>query len=968
MSSQPRRFLGSVLATWVLLSGAVHAQGVQTGELRGKVISPDGLSLPGATVTVESPAMQGDRIVVTDLAGAYLVRALPPGRYTVRFDFSGTSSVERTVTVPLGGRALLDATLEVAGIEETITVVAEIPTVLTTPQTGANITAEEVNALATGRTLQRIAERAPGLTNNTPNRRQVSISGAFAYDNLFMVDGVDVDDNLLGDPDDLFIEDAIEETQVLTSGMPAEYGRFSGGVVNAITKSGGNQLSGSFRTTFTNPAWSARTPFEHQNGVTREDELSKYFEGTLGGPIMKDRLWFFFANRNERSSDSAALPVTGVPSTSRTRNDRYELKLTATPAVNHTVRGSYLDNRTDLHQPTFPFTIDPAGIIAPSLPNRLYVASWDGVLSSSLFASVKVSRKEYGVRGLGGSSTDIVESPFLTLTQAFAHYNAPYFDTHDPEDRDNQQVAGSLSYFASSPGMGTHDIKGGGEYFVSTLGGGNSQSATGYVFDADYAADSAGAPLYDPAGRLMPVFSPFETVLENWLPLRGASLDIETTSLYVQDHWAANDHWSFDLGMRYEKVRSDATGTASGLDTQAIVPRLAAAYDVKGDGQYVLRSTYGHYAGRYSEAQFANNTNVGNPDAVFGIYTGPAGQGRDFAPGFDVNNYLTVDGLFPSANVFFEDGLSSPITREFTVSGGLALGRGHAKLTYVNRSMSNFIEDFITLENGTTTVERDGIEFGTFQNQVYRNSDVPWRDYQALMLQGQQRINDRWTVDGHWTVQMENNGNFEGEAPGQPAISSPMGNYPEIFSEARHYPSGRLEGFQRHKLRLWSIYTMGLGRWGDMDMAALWRYNGARVHSHRATRVPLTDVQRALGESLGYANLPRFQTVYFGERGSESFDGYDLLDVSLNYGMPVWSSVEPWLKVEFFNVLNNDRLVGWNTAVVPDADSPVDELGLPTGYLEGPSYGQGTSNVHYPVPLPDETGGRTFRLSLGIRF
>ncbi len=961
--------IGVCLILVVAFGRTVHAQGVQTGELTGRVVSPDGLSLPGATVTVESPAMQGSRLAVTDLAGVYVMRALPPGTYAVRFEFAGASSREETVMVPLGGRAELDTTLEPAGVEMTVTVVAATPTVLTTPQIGTNTTADETNALATGRTLQRIAERSPGLTNNTPNSRQVSISGAFAYDNVFMVDGVDVNDNLLADPDALFIEDAIEETQVLTSGISAEYGRFSGGVINAITKSGGNDLSGSFRTTFTNPAWSSETPFERNAGIDRESDLSKYFEGTLGGPVKQNRLWFFFATRNERSSESGTFPETGIPFTSKTQNDRYEVKLTGTPLQNHTVRGSYLDNGTDLHQATFPFTIDPAGIISPSLPNRLYVVSWDGVLSSSLFASVKVSRKEYGVRGLGGTSTDIVDSPFLTLTQSFAHYNAPYFDTTDPEDRDNQQVSGSLSYFASSPDMGTHDVKAGGEYFVSTLGGGNSQSATGYVFDADYATDPTGAPLLDTGGRLIPVFSPFGTLLENWIPMRGAKLDIKTTSLYMQDHWAAGDHWSFDLGMRYENVRSAAPGAISGLDTNTVVPRLAAAYDVRGDGQYILRSTYGHYAGRYSEAQFANNTNVGNPDALFGVYTGPAGQGRDFAPGFDVNNYLTVDGLFPSANVFFADGLSSPLTREFTLSGGMAIGRdGHAMATYVRRSMSNFIEDFITLEDGTTTVVQNGVEFGTFQNQVYRNSDVPHRDYQALLLQARQRLSSRWTVDGHWTVQLENDGNFEGEARSQPGISSPFGNYPEVFSEARHYPTGRLAGFQRHKVRLWSIYDMDMGHWGDLGMGALWRSKSARAYSLAATRVRLTDVQKEIGQSLGYANLPSSQTLFFGDRGSQSFDGYGLLDLSLDYAMPIKGRVEPWLKAEFFNVLNNDTLMAWNTSVVPDPESPLDALGLPTGYLEGSTFGQGTSNAHYPFPLPDETGGRTFRLSLGFRF
>ncbi len=123
----------------------------------------------------------------------------------------------------------------------------------------------------------------------------MTISGAFAYDNVFLVDGVDINDNLFGSPDDLFIEDAIEQTQVITSGVSAEYGRFSGGVINAITKSGGNIFSGSFRTDLTNPAWRDENPFEEENDTTRPDDLGKVFQATFGGPILRDRLWFFAA-------------------------------------------------------------------------------------------------------------------------------------------------------------------------------------------------------------------------------------------------------------------------------------------------------------------------------------------------------------------------------------------------------------------------------------------------------------------------------------------------------------------------------------------------------------------------------------------------------------------------------------------------------------------------------------------------
>ena len=132
--------------------------------------------------------------------------------------------------------------------------------------------------------LEGIANLSPAVTESTaPNARQLNINGAFAYDNLFMINGVDVNDNLFGSPQNVFIEDAIQETQVLTSGISAEYGRFSGGVINAITKSGGNKFTGSFRLNLADPTWSAITPFEQDHDTTRTSVLNKTYEVTLGG-------------------------------------------------------------------------------------------------------------------------------------------------------------------------------------------------------------------------------------------------------------------------------------------------------------------------------------------------------------------------------------------------------------------------------------------------------------------------------------------------------------------------------------------------------------------------------------------------------------------------------------------------------------------------------------------------------------
>ena len=156
------------------------AQDTQSGRLTGFVKSADGLSLPGATVSVTSPALQGVRTAVADVNGAYILRGLPPGEYSVTFEFSGMKAVTDRTVVPLGGTANLDATMGTVTATEAVTVVAETPSILTTPTGGINFEAKTIDNLPQGRRPQDIAELAPGLTNNTPNASQVTISGGFA--------------------------------------------------------------------------------------------------------------------------------------------------------------------------------------------------------------------------------------------------------------------------------------------------------------------------------------------------------------------------------------------------------------------------------------------------------------------------------------------------------------------------------------------------------------------------------------------------------------------------------------------------------------------------------------------------------------------------------------------------------------------------------------------------------------------
>ena len=529
------------------------------------------------------------------------------------------------------------------------------------------------------------------------------------------------------------------------------------------------------------PTWSAITPFEQDHDTTRTSVLNKTYEATAGGPILPDKLWFFGAGRFAKNTTSNSLPATGIKYDTRQRQQarRGEVHRDAVRESDRSRGTSRPIRRPRRSRPSAATRSIPATLVTRNTPNNVFGANWRGVLGSKLFAEAAYSQRHFSFLDAGGSSTIQNDSPIFTLTQNGGgwEYNAPYFDATDPEDRNNRQLTANLSYSLAKAGR--HDFKGGWEWYRSQRTGGNSQSATSYVFVSDFVADAAGNPVFDANNRIIPTFVPGDTQVQHWIATRGAELDTDNNSFFLQDHWAATRMLTFDLGMRFEKVKSNSTGGIIGVDTSTVVPRLAAAFDPKGDGRTVFHATYGWYSGRYNDTQVGSNSAVGNPALTVGIYDGPAGQGRDFAPGFDPANYQTVFGSFPTANVSMAPGLSSPVTKEFTVSAGTQLGsKGSTQVTYVMRHTDKFIEDFIDIANGTTDVNQNGIDFGTFTNIQFRNSNAPKRDYQAMVFQADYRPTHNWQVAGNYTLQIKNDGNFTGEFQNQPGVSSEYGNFP----------------------------------------------------------------------------------------------------------------------------------------------------------------------------------------------
>jgi len=393
---------------------AVEAQSLPTATLSGRVAAENGEGLPGITIRLESESLQGIRETSTSETGDFLAALLPAGKYTVTFQAGGMQTVARTVDLPAAATVRLDQRMQPAAVAESVEVSASESTArLTTPAVEANYDKSLVDRLPLDRSLRSVALLAPGVNENGPqgnvgtvnNRKALMLSGAFSYSSLFLVNGVVVNENIRGQPNDLFIEDAIEETTISTGNISAEYGRFTGGVVNAITKSGGNELHGSFRVTFNNDRWTANNPFDRALGVdSRVDDVTEVYEETLGGPAWKDHVWLFAAGRQAKLSDSRETRVafrdgdldpTPTDYVHSSDERRLEGKVTVSPLSGWNLVASYIDVKFEEQNltPGAGILLDTASLVSRGAPHSLLGLRSSAVPSSAPPASASRSER-----------------------------------------------------------------------------------------------------------------------------------------------------------------------------------------------------------------------------------------------------------------------------------------------------------------------------------------------------------------------------------------------------------------------------------------------------------------------------------------------------------------------------------------------------------------------------------------------
>lgn len=959
------------------IAGTASAQ--MGSELKGRVIY-ENEPMPGVTVTISSPALQGQHVTVTNAQGDYIFKALPAGDYKVRFELATFATLEYDVKMSTSQPRSLDAVLYPEAVEEEIVVTGSFETVSTGSQGSSTVEQSVLEKLPVLRTLNNAVLLSAGATDTGPNQN-ISISGAQSWESLYTINGVVVNENIRGQARQLYIEDAVLETTTITSSASAEYGRFAGGVVNAVTKSGGNEFSGSFRVNVDNDSWNGKTPLT----TDQVDKNNYIYEATFGGYILRDALWFFAAGRDwsESGQDQLATPgqpEAGIPYATSRSQTRLEGKLTGSVGPNHRIMLSYFDIDAPYENfPNWPPAVDEAGLTSGANPEKGVSVTYTGVLSDNFFLEGLYSKRDLTIEGGGGVNTELGGSPIWDLLESVT-FNDAWFDAAGPpKQRDNENYYVKASWFVS--GAGTHDLVFGADYFDDQNTENNRQMASGYAF-APYVEQN-----YDTPGAPLTVIEPYGGYII-WGDVLQESVGshVETTSFYANDTWRINDKLTLNLGVRYDKNDATDQAGAKTVNDSRISPRLSASYDIKGDGSIVLTAGLNRYATALTQNESTAGSAAGDPVYNWYMYAGPeiiAGTpeyptNADALDGLfdwffnvyggpnnlDLAYYISIPGVVPRVG----GNLNTPYGDEYTVGASFRLGnRGVVRADYVHRKYGSFYASEIT-PNNPVEVPNSGGE--VVDDEVYINDDSIYnRKYDAVMTRLDYRIGSRWNIGANYTWSKAW-GNFNGETYDSGPVPGGFFQYQEYREASWNVPNGYLGIDQTHKFQAWVVWDVIASSHHNLSLSLLQGFYSGTPYSAFGS----VDVVEYVGDpaDLGYYGWPGTPSYYFSDRGAFRTEDVSRTDISLNYSFFInigGGQLEVFLQPEVVNLFNEHAVVSPNTTTLtyrndsslesfdPFTETPVEGV----NWRKGSSWGEAQSETDFQQ-------ARTVRFSVGLRF
>ena len=610
----------TLLAAWALLlavSSPAVAQGggaSSTGSISGQVVDSNGNALPGVSVTATSPAQIGTLTATTNEEGIYRFPSVPPGQYKVEFALSGFSKLIREgIQVTLGFNAAVNVKLGVASLEETVTVTGESPVVdpsATRLQT--NYDQQTLASLPNARDMWSLLGATPSVA-----LARVDVGGStagtqtnyFAYgyfgQNRPLIEGINTTEGTsaagfyldYGSFEEVFVGAAANSAEMPNPGVLTQF----------VSKSGGSRLSANLYYDYENEDIQSNNLPADQTipaaGATiRPDgnRLAAYrnFNLGVGGPLLKERLWGYFAYVNQRNS------VAAPPSGSILDGTPFDTKL-----FNYTGKGTYQlnpnnrfvaylqhgtkqqPNRTDSsNRLGAPVHILGTSTVLQDSPSWVYKAEWNGTINSNLFAEFRAGQFGYNF-GLDSNTND---TRYESLTTNEILGGGRGWELR----RRRNQFTGAVNFFKDRFAGGSHTLKIGGEYLDET-----GQTIWTQTY-ADNVIHFVNGSLANGPAAATPAAVRLGNNTDSWSALA-------TTSLFVTDSWVVR-RLTVNAGARFDRYRvwlpeqslpagrfvpvAQTFAEVSEVKVfNHIAPRIGASYDLFGDGSTVLKGNYGRF-------------------------------------------------------------------------------------------------------------------------------------------------------------------------------------------------------------------------------------------------------------------------------------------------------------------------------------------------------------------------------------
>jgi len=884
-----------VILPLLLLLCTVPSFAQTSGGLIGTVSDSTGGALPGVTVEIRSSALQGVRTAVTDTEGDYRFLLLPPGQYTATFTLAGFASEARTVTVSLGRDVSLDALLRPAAISEEMTVTAAAPVLDTTSTSlGTNLDTRAIESLPTGRNYASIVQVAPGTSSdanpNNPGQSTITVYGSSGAENSFIVDGVNTTNLEYGFQGKELNFEFIQEVDVKVGGYEAEFGRSTGGIINVITKSGGNEMTGDVFGYYDSDSLQANSKDVVSTGGTIDGYTRKDVGVDVGGFILKDKLWFFAAYDAVDHSLDAVLPAgpdAGDIVTSESDRDLGSAKLTYNVAPSHSLVFSFLqDPRTDtgaINDANHALNGDRSTYLGQQeFGGRDYALRYDGALGSQFVLSGQAARhQEKNSVGPASSAGDAIQ--YRDASNDF--FATGGFGLVQDKEFDRTHYSASLLSL-----LGRHEVKGGVDYQHDKATVQKAMSG-GQQVDVFFNEANPSKPIY----RHFFWTTPDATLANAPTSQLNASPEHKVTSAYLQDRWGVNDRLTLTYGVRWDRQQIiDASGVVQIDLKKDYAPRLGFIFDPSGTHTEKIFGSYGRFYEEIPMDLVIRSYSYERQPRIVNYSPTSTAPDHNAEIDFDTNSAI-LGGLVTPADPDLKNQYITEyiLGYEREVKPNLAIG-----VKGIYRNYGRVIEDFLCADDGTYCIGNPGEGlmsqvFGLDYETLY---DAPKakRTFKGIQIDATKRFAHNWQGLASY-IYSKLEGNFDGEyAPftnvgADPNITAAY-DYYDFFTNGMDLSTvtnkGPLSNDRRHQFKVSGVYHTP---WNvELGASAYWR-----------SGTPLT--------RYGYSDAYGRYEFFLTERGAEGRTPSNY-DVDVHVGYPIVAGpVRINLLLDIFNLLNAQR-------------------------------------------------------------